>query len=153
MALVKALLKANIKAMIVTKPSNAAVAAIDWGLAYDGYALPAMAGAFPGVFTGSEKTRFSTALTSLFASPSTGTPVLAATAFMNALTGYWLTPPVAFGAGVVSVITGLSAISSLFTTLFTDPDAAADHIATILDTATKTVTVAFTGPPSTVTLT
>lgn len=151
MALVQATLKAGLKALMDTNPSTGAAAATAWGAAYNAYAILGQANAIPGIFTGSEAMQFATALLPVF-NTDNSTAAQAATAFQNAMTAFWLgPPPVLFGpTGTTTAITGLPALTALFTSLFSDKDLASNYLATILDTCTKTVAVTIIIPPPTV---
>jgi hypothetical protein len=150
MALVQATLKASLKALMDTNPSTGAAAATAWGAAYSAYAILGQANGIPGIFTGLEGTQFANALLPVF-STDNSTAAQAATAFQNAMTAFWLTPPVLFGpTGTTTAITGLPALTALFTSLFSDKDLASNYLATILDTCTKTVAVTIVIPPPTV---
>ena len=145
MALVKDTLKSGILAIINSPPATPAIAAVQWGAAYDAYAKLGMAGIIPGTFTGSEASQFAAAILPAF-NNTNGTQVTAVAGFVLALTKYWMVPPVVYGVGAVTAITGLAALSTMFSTAYSSADAAASNIATFLDTCTKTVIVTLPGP-------
>lgn len=145
MALVPSVIEAGFASMIATKPSSASDACDQLANFYLAYAAPAMAGPATPVFTGTEQVRFSAALLAILGvSPPSGTPAQAAAAFVAAVTTFWLTPPVVFGAGVVTAFPGAGALQAALVALFStfnDSSSAASGLATALDVATKTVTV------------
>lgn len=141
--------------MIATKPASAAAACNQLAGYYATYALGALAGVAPPVFTGTEQTRFANLLKQVLnISPPVGTSAQAAGGFVAAVTSFWMTPPVVFGGGVVTAFPGAPALQAALVQLFStfnDADAAALGLATALDVATKTVTVVI--GPTTFTLT
>lgn len=153
MPLVSTVIEQGFKAMIVTKPANGSAAATQLSNIYQAYAASAVAGVAPPVFTGTEKVRFAAALQAVLSTPD-HTAAEAAGAFVAAVTTFWLTPPVLFGAGAVTAFAGAPALLAALTAFFgafNDTDAAAAGLATLLDVATKTITVVI--GPTTFTLT
>jgi hypothetical protein len=109
--------------------------------AYQVYATAAQAppGA-PVILKGSESRLFEVALTQLMQGRLPAPA--AAQALGNAITAFWLLPPVLTGAGgVVTTIIPAAAIAKMIGTKVDDSSAAASSLAQALDTMTKTVFV------------
>jgi len=142
------------------QPSDQGAAkAQEWARAYTTYAATAQAAALFPVFVGVEGQALAGHLTRVMTNPN-GTAAQFASAFASGIEAFWLLPPVVFtggGAGAVSLFPGKSALVGLLTSVFssfTDQTAAkAAEVASALDTATRTVIVAFGPPPTTAPLT
>lgn len=119
--------------------------------AYAGYAAGGMALGIPWVPTGAEEQRLRLRLRAALV-PETGSPVSMASAFTEGVLAFWLTPPVPFGPGVVTVIPGLIGLQTGLAAFFANPlnpsAAVASCVASLLDQATRTVVVVYpvTGP-------
>jgi hypothetical protein len=143
MALVPAVISDGFAGMVENNPGSAQDAASQFAAIYQAYALVAQAGAFPPVYTGLEVLRYASILYAEFKNLS-GTPVTAATAFVAAMTSFWMAPPVLFGAGAVTAFPGAPVLQTTLESLFSGPNdkqVVAEGLAEALDTATKTVTV------------
>ena len=143
MALVKTVLSDAFKALVDHPPTTARAAADAYAAAYQLYASSALAGVVPPTFTGTEQVKFANILFAVL-NVLPGTPANAAAAYVAGVTAFWLTPPVVFGAGVVTAFAGAPAMLAALTLLFgviNDRDTFAGGLADILDTATKTVVV------------
>lgn len=155
MALVPSIIENGFKAMIETNPSSAQDACDQLAGYYFAYAATALAGVVPPTLLPAAQTLFSANLFALLGvDPPAGTAASAAGAFVTAVTSFWMTPPVVFGAGVVTAFPGAGALQAALVALFSafnDENTAALGLATALDVATKTVTVVI--GPTTFTLT
>jgi len=152
MALVAASLTAELTTVFSGSNDSGAIAADKIATAYDNYCKTAMAGIAVPIFTGMEKTVFANTLAASLSSPQ-GNANIVGMAFQNAAMSYWMVPPVNFSGGaaigMVSAMAGVASIGPSITTALSAPNEApviAQLIATILDTATRTVLVAFTAP-------
>lgn len=153
MALVPAVLVAGFTA--APEQTDPSTAAAQFATIYNTYALAATAGATVVILTGGEEARFAAALEPQFATAN-GTPADAAAAFVQAMTEFWLTPPVAFGSnpppvplGAVNAFLGAAALQAALVALFSAPNTTATFaagLASALDIATRTVTVLLPGP-------
>lgn len=127
-----------------------AEAGAGWASAYATYALAAQAnGIFP-VFTGLEQQALTSALSAAF---QAGVASEGATTFAVmelAFQAFWQLPPVAFGAGVVTLappgLTALLEATRAPNLVAATSAVAASNVATALDIWTRTVTVTFPGP-------
>lgn len=150
MALVLTDLSQGFLDMANNPPPSAAEAAKKAADIYEAYAQKATGGGFPPTLTGSEKERMKVALQGAFSAVPSAAPV-AASAWLQGLTAFWLTPPVVFGAGAVSgavpplntVVACLAGISAPAPSA----EAPTTQVATCLHTATLQVQVFI--PPST----
>lgn len=128
---------------------NFVTAGLAWASAYKSYAQVANAGVFLPTFTGLEEGILATALAGAFAA-GIAAPNLTPEAMEAAFIAFWLTPPVIFGAGVVTAAApGLAAlIRATFpiNILAVSAPAAAAVIAVAIDTWTRTVAVTIPGP-------
>jgi hypothetical protein len=93
-------------------PNNPIEAGKRWAHAYAVYAADAMSipptAAPPASLAAGERV-LATALAAVWTSSRTAQQT--ATGMANALTAFWLTPPVAFGAGLVTAVQGTSALA------------------------------------------
>jgi hypothetical protein len=112
--------------------------------AYQSYAATAQSpiGA-PAVLKGTENRLFEIALFNLMKSQAP--PPQAANQISQAITGFWLTPPVTFGPGLVTAVIAQAGVGRLIGTNVKDSSNAAATLAQSLDVMTKTVFV--TNPP------
>jgi hypothetical protein len=159
MALVPAVLESAFAAI---PPTTDPVAAADrFALAYQTYAAAAQAGPTIPIFTGLEQAAFSAALQPVF-QIAVGSAAGAAAAFVQAVTTFWMTPPVSFGTnpppvplGVVTAFTGAAVLQVALVALFgamNDTATFAAGLAAALDVATRTVVVTITAGPTNVNL-
>lgn len=153
-----ALLPATLESAFALLPESGdgAAAAADFAGIYATYAAEAQAGPLVPLFVGGEQAAFAAALAVSFTNTN-GTPASAAAAFVEALTVFWLTPPVPFGApaplGVVTAFIGAPALLSQLEALLGVPNdlpTFAAGLATALDTATRTITVQLAAFPFTI---
>lgn len=154
MSLDVAKLRAGVR-RIVRQPGDFASAGRAWAAAYVPYAQTATscAGGSP-IGLSARQSLLATALAAAFATSTS--PVDAANGIANALAAFWLAPPVPFagatpGLVTVAVPTALAAAlaSQFFVSMATPPrppDVAADQLAGLLDTWTRTVVVAHGAP-------
>ena len=140
MALNLASLRVQIQRVFDARLSDVAQIARRLADAYENYARAAQAptGA-PVTLKGFEKRVFATALESVLRSHSSAPQ--AAQAIGNAMTAFWLTPPVQFGTGLVTAILPQAAIGKMLSTKVDSASGAAEAFAGSLDLLTKTVFV------------
>lgn len=125
-------------------------AAQSWAGAYADYAQVAMAGVAAPVFTGLEEATLAAGLAAAFAGgvASLGTTTLPAMEL--AFQGFWMVPPVVFGAGTVTLAPpGLAAaLAAVFAggALVPTSAAMAAAVAAVLHAWTMTVAVTLPGP-------
>jgi len=129
-------------------------AADEWAEVYWDYAQDAEdPNTFEPEFLGTEKDTLSSALESLFETksddPATA-PGNAATAIANALQAFWLTPPIVFDVGAVTLsqntATLITDLTTIFQSLSTDSNAKAIEIATAIDAFTHGIYVEHVDP-------
>lgn len=160
MALVSPVLSSSLMQILGNPSDSAPLKAQQIALAYNTYALPAMAATLVPVFIGVEQSAFMAKLLPVFNNPNS-TGVQFANAVASAVETFWLFPPVLFSvgplAGAVTAFTGkgvlVSTLVSIMSNTYEMHEAVAHDIADALDVATKTVTVTYAPPPgSTATL-
>jgi len=160
LALLQPILAGRLISIFSQPGDNAAVKATEFASAYQTYALTAMAGVLLPVFTGTEMTMFLSKILPVFNNPNS-TSVQFANALASAVETFWFLPPVPFtllpATGAVSGFPGklilVSQLIGILSNQYNNAVQPAQDIATALDTATRTVIVAFAPPPlSTATL-
>lgn len=157
MPLISSVLQNALLALFKSNPS-ASDAAKGIAKAYSMYAMTATAGAAKANLTGLESQAMEKALSAVFASVSAATPATASMALASGVVAFWMMPPVTFSgaqAGAVfqaatamPIITGQ--VAKTLANQNNSPETAAMELATALDMATRTVTVALAPPPGTV---
>lgn len=141
MALNVGLLRGRIQSVFDEKLEDKARVAQKLAQAYQVYARTAQAppGA-PVILKGSESRLFESALKTLLVGEFP--PPQAAQAIGNAITGFWLTPPVTTGSGgVCTAIVPQAAIGKMAAIKVDSSGTAAASLASALDLMTKTVFV------------
>ena len=154
MPLVVAKLSKSLQDVFNSEPSNGIIAAQKLAQAYQDYANSAMAPPGKPIFTGAEVLALSGALAGALSDPLTGSAAKIANGWMTGLNAFWLAPPVPFvggpASGVSTVITGIGSVVPSLTAIFSNikntTAMAAQQIATVLDTVTKTVLVTYATP-------
>lgn len=157
MALVSSVMVAPFKRLSSTKkPPNPRVAAKEYAKIYTKYARSAQAGGGVPQVSGAQTMILEKTLYAGMAS-SRGSAGKIARAWANGVKSFWLSPPVAVvGAqsGVITAFPGQPALLSALSALFSNPkntsSAWARRMASLLDTATKTVLATVTPPPGTI---
>jgi hypothetical protein len=178
MALSAASLRAGLLALFQSYPGDPGSAANRFALVYDSYARAVQASSVTSVgsiaepvFTGSEVQKLEQALFSVLSSYRTATAHALANAWGRGVFDYWTSPPVTFtGVCVVpppppdgfqglvqtGFISDASAVRSIIvpqmTTLFfsfrNTYVSTASRMASILDSATRTITITIAPPPA-----
>ena len=148
MPLIPSILQKGLSDIAENYPDSASDAANKMAKAYADYARGAVAGGLPITLTGGEEKRLAAALLSAFAGGN-GTPATGAMAWAAGLTAFWLSPPVVFGAGVVTVALFPAVVPAVLGSIAAPSSDKSPPIAQVvqgLDTATRTVLVLI--PPS-----
>lgn len=156
MALVQPILAARLVQILGQPSDQAVVKAQELALAYNTYAIPAMAATLLPIFVGAEQAMFLTKIIPVFNNPNS-TAVQMANAIAGAVEAFWLLPPVLFSAGpLAGAVTSfpgkpilISTLVGIFSSTYPSHVAVAQSIATALDVATKTVIVTYAPPPGT----
>jgi len=154
MALVMAILSAELTGVFSSDNPSGAVAAQKIASAYDKYCKTAMASAATPLFTGLEAKALEGVIAGAMAN-NNGAAAIVANAIQLGVQSYWTAPPVQFVGtpmiGMVSAMLGVAAIGPALTEALSNnnnqPATIAQSIAEVLDAATKTVMVVFTAPP------
>lgn len=141
MALNSAQLKNQIQGVFDQKLQDVSQIANKIARAYQSYAVAAQAPpGTPVILKGSESRLFEAALIQLMQGRLPAPA--AAQALGNAITAFWLLPPVLTGAGgVVTAVLPVAAIAKMIGTNVSDSSGAASSLAQSLDIMTKTVFV------------
>jgi len=145
-------LKANIKNLLIEKAETYDDAAQNWVDAYVDYAGDALGFIYSPTIPASAKTAMKSSLETAFSNISDVPPPTAAiamaTAIANALTVFWLTPPIVFSLVppvAVSLVAGTAALIIALTAIFIvvggTEDSKAQEISSAIDTFTKLVWV------------
>jgi len=159
-ALVAASLTASLTRVFSSPSEQGGVKAQEIALAYQTYALTAMAGVLLPVFVGVEGQAMASRLIPVM-QRSTNSPSDFANALADGVEAFWLLPPVPFSGGpAAGVVTGfpgkqvlVGALVGALSSPSSDGASVASRVATALDAGTRTVIVTFAPPPgSTVTL-
>jgi len=151
-------LKTNIKNLLTEKAETYEDAAQNWVDAYVDYAGDAKGFIYSPTIPDSAKIAMKDTLKTYFENVDAGTAALAALAMANALTLFWLTPPIVFSVVPPVAVNPLtppatsvliSALTAIFMVIGGTEDSKAQQISSAIDTFTKTVWVINTTPPGT----
>lgn len=136
-------LQSQINSVMRTKTASAASAARSFVDAYVSYAAGAQAGVALPLFTGTEGSKMSSVLIPVFSNVN-GNPASVASAWTQAIIGFWTLPPVTFSsisdAGVPIPGPTVSALTGCLTSLLSAPHTEVEAsvlFASCLDAATR----------------